>query len=739
MDRSSQYISGSENKEQYPTEDELVDPYFNDAYLQDYGVGVPREDQGRHHDDKFYPSQEEQELEQRGRHLQEWDPKPQDEAMDQNPGSLGAVNPVDMQSGRPSSFDPRGLFSQIPEMDKEGVHTGREGGALQPPARLELAGVGRHGSLYYRAASPGRSPGRSPRRTGAIHQSNSRYRVPQIPEEEADNPSYPTDQVESGDHGHRDRPTPGQSRLDQQRASEAGLYDGNRQPREEAPVNTMGDARIHTSLAAKSSSIPHSLAGQAARSQNYQSVPEILQPGIAHNPQAAPAVPGSESMGRPISSSISPESQRYFHPQEQRTPAPGSHVSSPLQKQEATVPHLTPQRPSQPGLQPQRQDHTASMPGNRSRSPQRTPPQMQQRVPVTPDPTRYSQGVQSSAPIPSPSHRPTDLHSSQARQSAVPRPEIPQSTLYGQQGSTPPQMAGPQHAQDPHQRAAQQQQQDRPPAMVSSQKDQHPNRKPVPQAGRPSQSGPARTQEAAVQHPLSGQESYQQHGMQQQQQQQRQPLSSRLQQDAPSAAPYDKVPRPEGFQQPRQSVPGNSSTAPMINQQGSKQQAHPPPLHEMAPSAPFHDLKATSRPQRGQQSNEPLTQAYGAVEPVMTPQQQQPPAEPYRRQQNLTRSSPPPPAAMSPSQRPLAPARTPASISKESVPDVQIPPSSSSTQPPAQRRAPLRTKPRETPSPAPLTGESLLSTLVQGRPVPRLDARDPKHGSALVQGPYCIL
>ena len=162
----------------------------------------------------------------------------------------------------------------------------------------------------------------------------------------------------------------------------------------------------------------------------------------------------------------------------------------------------------------------------------------------------------------------------------------------------------------------------------------------------------------------------------------------------------------------------------MINHQESMQQAHPPPL--------------PAGPQRGQQRNEPLTQAYGAMEPVVASQQQQLPAKPYRQQQNPRHSLPSPPATISPSPQPLAPALSPASISKESVSAVQIPPSTSSTQPPAQRRASLRAKRSKTPTPASLTGESLLSTLVQGRPVPRLNARDPKHGTALVEGPYCI-
>ena len=700
MYRSSQYKDGSENRGQYPTEEEIVDPYLNDET-----VGVPQEDQGRHYDSNYYPSQEGQELEQRGRNL--------DDAMDQNPGELGAFNLEVTQSGRPSSFDPSDLSSPIPEIDKEGVPTGIDGGGLQLPTRLEFAGLGRNGSVYYKAGPP--------RRSGALRISNSRHRAQQIAEEREDeNPSYPTDQIESGDHGQRDRPTPSQGRLDQQRASGATAYGGDRQPRENP------------------SSMAHSPASQAARSEHYPSAPEILQPGVAQNPQAAQAVPGSGSMGRPISSSMSPGSQRGVRPLDHASSAPGSHVSPPLQERQATVPQGAPQRPPQPGLQPQKQDQTASMPNNRSRSPQRTPPQMQQRAPVTPDPTRNSR-VQPYAPVPSPSHPPTDLPSSQARRSAVRLTEPSQSAPYGQQGSPPSQMAGPQYAQDPHQRAAQQQQQDRPPAMVPSQKDQHLGRKPLPQAGRPSQSGPARTQEPAVQRPPRSQDSYQQHGMQQQQQQQRQPPASRPQQGAPSAAPNERIPRPGGFQQPQRPVNGNSSTAPMINQRGSMQQAHQPPLQEMAASAPFSDPSSTARPQRDQQSNKPSTQAYGAVGPAMTPQQQQPPAEPYGRQQNLTRSPPPPPAAMSPSQRPSALTRPQDFISNEPVTDVQTPPSPNSTQPPAQVRAPLRSQPQKPPSPVPLTGESLISTLVQGRPVPRIDVQDPKHGSALMEGPYCIL
>ena len=739
MDRSSQYMDEPENNGRYPTKEEIIDPYLNDetSYLQDYHVAVPQEDQGTHRDNNFHPSQEEQNREQRHPHSQEWGFKPQDEPMDQSPGSLGAFNQTVTQSGRPSSFDPRSLFSQIPEMDQEGGYTGTAGGALQPPTRLELAGVGRHGSLYYRAASPGRSPARPPRRSGAIHRDNSRHREPQIPEEDMKSP-YTTDQGVPGHHGHQDGPTLDQGRPDQQRASEVSPYGGDRQPREEARVNDMGDAK-YTGLTAKPSNMAHSLAGQAAQSEHYPSIPEILQPGIAHNPQASPAVPGSESMRRPVSSSTSPRSQRDSHPREQTSPATGSHVSPPLQQHQALLPHETPQRPPQPGLQPQRQNQTASNLGNRSGSPQGASPQMQQRVPVTANTTRSSQGVHPSAPVSDPSHHRTDLPSSQASQPAVPRPEKSHSTPYQQQGSTPPPMAGPRHVQDPHQGGAQQQQrQNQPPTMMPSQHDQHPSRKPVPQAGFPSQPGPARTQETAAQHPPRGHESYRQNGLPTQQQQQRQP-PSRLKQGAPSAVPYDNIPRPEGFRQPQQSVPGKNSTAPVMSQQGSMQQAHPPPLHEVAPSAPFHDLKATARPQRGQQSSEPLTQGYGAVQRVMTPQEQQPPGEPYRQRQNLTRSPPLPSAAMSPSQRPIAPARPPASKPDTNVPvppsvaDTQIPPSTSSAQHPAQRRAPLRTKPT-TPT-APLTGESLLSTLMQGRPAPRLDARDPKNGNALMEGP----
>ena len=223
-----------------------------------------------------------------------------------------------------------------------------------------------------------------------------------------------------------------------------------------------------------------------------------------------------------------------------------------------------------------------------------------------------------------------------------------------------------------------------------------------------------------------------------QQQQRRQSPSSRQQQGAPSSAPYGRTPRPGGFQQPQQTVPGNSSTASKEAQQGSMQQAYSPPLHEMAASGPFYDPKATARPRRDQQTNNP-SEAYGAVEPVLAPQRQQPPAEPYGRPESFTNSPPPQPATMNPSQQPLVLGQPPASIPNKSVTDDQIPSSSSSTQPPAQRRSPLRTQPGKPPSPAPLTGESLLSTFMQGRPVPRLDARDPNHGSALMEGAYCIL
>ena len=72
-------------------------------------------------------------------------------------------------------------------MDNEGVDTGTEGGFLQPPTMLQLAGIGRHSSVYYRAAPP--------RRSGALRQSRSRYRAPLIPEGN-EHPSYP---IESGD------------------------------------------------------------------------------------------------------------------------------------------------------------------------------------------------------------------------------------------------------------------------------------------------------------------------------------------------------------------------------------------------------------------------------------------------------------------------------------------------------------------------------------------------------------
>lgn len=116
-------------------------------------------------------------------------------------------------------------------MDEEDIHTAREEGAIQPPTRLELAGIGRHGSVYYKAASPGRSSvissARLPQRSGARHHSNSKYQAPSIPGQEDKSLSYPTDQV---DHGHGSRPTPDQGRLDQRRASEVSLYSGNRQP-----------------------------------------------------------------------------------------------------------------------------------------------------------------------------------------------------------------------------------------------------------------------------------------------------------------------------------------------------------------------------------------------------------------------------------------------------------------------------------------------------------------------------
>ncbi|KAM0794151.1 hypothetical protein BDR22DRAFT_717600 [Usnea florida] len=206
---------------------------------------------------------------------------------------------------------------------------------------------------------------------------------------------------------------------------------------------------------------------------------------------------------------------------------------------------------------------------------------------------------------------------------------------------------------------------------------------------------------------------------QQQQQQQQQRLPSwRQQQGAPSPAPYDKTLRPEGFQQLQQVLPGNNSKTSIKNQQGILQQAHSPPLHDMTASTP---PKATARSPRDEQNNNP-SQAYGAAEPIIAPpQQQQLPTEPYGRPQNLTRSPPP---------------QTPTSILNVSMTDAQIPPSSSSTQPPAQMPAPLRVQPQKPAFPAPLTTESLVSTLMQGRPIPRLDARDPEHGSALMEGQY---
>ena len=750
MHKYSRNMDGSENNWQYPTEEEIIDPYLNNetTYHEDYSVGVPPDDQGRHHDNNFYPSQEEQELGQRGRHSQEWDLKHQDDVMDQNPHSLEAFNLVVTPSGRPNSFDPRRLLSQTSEIDKEGEHTGDEGGALQPPLRLELAGVGRHGSVYYRAPAPGlrdTAPGRPARRNGALHRSSSTHRRPRTPEERNEKASHPTDQVEPADHGHRDHPPPGQGKLDQGRASEASLYGVNRQPREEAPVSTVGNASINRSLAAKPTRMAHSLAGQAAGSEHLPSVPRTLQPEHAQSPQAAAqAVPGSTSMGRQVLTSISPQSKRDFHPQGQNSPAPGSHESPPLQEHRAAVHRLTPQGPLQPGLHPQHQGQKNSMPSDRLKSPQSTPLPMQQHTAVAHDPTIHSQRVHPSAPVPSQSHYPTDLPSSQVRQSTVPQPGMPQSTPYGQQR---PQMVPSQHAADPHRRAAQQPRQDRPLAVMPSENDQHLSHKPVPQARPLPQSSSARTQERAVQRPPGGQASYQQDGTNQPQQQLRQRPDSHVQQGVPSAAPHDKSLHPQGTQQPQQSVSGNSSIAQMRNQQGRAQQAHPSPPHEMTPSAPSSNPKAPAPPPRSKQGNPPLRQAYNAMKPVMSPQQKQRgPTEPHQRQQNPTRSPPPPtPAAMSPSsqQRPLAPAQAPAPLAKEPLTNIQPPsPSSNSTtkRPPAQIRPRPRStdvRPRQTTPSAPiLTGESLLSTLMRGRPVPRLDVRNPEHGRALVQGSY---
>ena len=676
MDRYSHNKDEWENQGQYPTQEEIVDPYLNDET-----VGVPSKDQVTHHEHNVHPSQEEQELEQRDHRS--------DDAMDQTPGSGGAFNLKITRPGRPSSFDPSGLVSQFPETDKEGG----EGGALQPPTMLEFAGLGRNGSVYYKAGPP--------RRSGALRKPSSRYRAQPRSQEEEDDTSYTTHQIEPEVQGLGDRPPPGHDRLDQQRVSEASLPGGTSQRREEP------------------SSMAHSLTGQTAQSGHYPSAPDTLQPGIGHNPQAAQVSPDFKPIDPPTSSSIRPRSQPGSHPHEHTSPASGSGLSPFLQEQPATVPQVAPQGPPQPVLHPQRHDQTASMPANRSSSPQRTPPQLQQWAPVTPDFTPYAQDAHPPAPVSSQSQRPTNLPGSQTRQSAVPGPQAARSTPSGQQGSRPPQMAGPQQAQDPPQRAAQQQRQNRSPAMVPSQTGQQPSRKPVPPVGRPSQLSPARTQEAATQQPPRGQENYEPHDMRQQQQQQQQLPSSRQQQGARSPAPYNKTLRPEGFQQSQQLLPGNNSRTPMENQQGL-QQAYSPPPHEKTPSTPLYEPNPTTRTQRDEQNNNP-SQTHGAVEPIIALPQQQPPAEPYGRQQSLTRSPPP---------------RNPTSILNGSTTDVQIPPSSSSTQTPAQIPAPLRVQPRKPASPAPLTGESLLSTLVQGQSVPRLD---PKHGSALMEGLYCIL
>ena len=228
MDRYPHYKDGWESQGQYPTQEEIVDPYLNDET-----VGVPSTDQVTHHEHNVHPSQEEQELEQRDHRS--------NDAMDQTPGSLGAFNLKITRPGRPSSFDPRGLVSQFYEMDKEGG----EGDALQPPTMLEFAGLGRNGSVYYKAGPP--------RRSGALRKTSSRYRAQQRSEEEEDDTSYPTHQVEPEVHGLGDRPPPGHDRLDQQKVSEASLHGGNSQRREEP------------------SSMAHSLAGQTARSGHYPS------------------------------------------------------------------------------------------------------------------------------------------------------------------------------------------------------------------------------------------------------------------------------------------------------------------------------------------------------------------------------------------------------------------------------------------------------------------------------------
>lgn len=134
MDRSSQYMYQSENKGQYPTQEEIIDPYLNDET-----VGVPQEDQRWHHDNNFYPSQEEQELEQRGRHSQEWDFKPQDEAMDQNPGSLGAFNLEVTQSGQ-ALLIPVACFQRFLKWTQKACIQREMGG---PPASGKARACGR--------------------------------------------------------------------------------------------------------------------------------------------------------------------------------------------------------------------------------------------------------------------------------------------------------------------------------------------------------------------------------------------------------------------------------------------------------------------------------------------------------------------------------------------------------------------------------------------------------------------
>ena len=276
---------------------------------------------------------------------------------------------------------------------------------FQPPAVLELAGIGRHGSVYYRAPPSSRMSGRPPQRRGAFRQSMGRNQymppegklgktIPTTRDSEYQGP--PTSLGGSGDRTQRDPRQGLKERQDRNAAENTGNSPYGRIP---APYNQWQGTPEQPAQSKAEHNIPAVLIpGSASASQTHQSqaqmgpILEGLQP---HQEEVVDNVPKVQA---PQTQCLEDDRHR-----EQRPPTPQKYVSS---KQQNLAPSSRPSHPSIPFPQSQ---HFRSR--SRSSEPMRS--------------LAYDHGRTPQVSSDDSSDRQQQVYRSGERQAEVPGPAVP--------------------------------------------------------------------------------------------------------------------------------------------------------------------------------------------------------------------------------------------------------------------------------------------------------------------------